>query len=498
MAKILVADDNSNIQKMVGFALKDQGIEVIAVGNGEAAVRKISDVRPDLVLADVFMPVRNGYEVCQYVKSDQSLSHIPVILLVGAFDPLDEQEAQRVGVDGVLKKPFVPPEPLISMVRSALSRAGAAAEREAAAARTAAAKPDPRAMAASLPPNESFRDSEPAEVSAAEAEPRGHFAQDFVRYASPLKIPAEEQPLAFGSLLETKESPPENGTAAAEAESEADFLVPRNPQLEESRAWNAPHQEEGQEETEEGQEEPSWRPDVVDEGLEEGTPTAVAPDWRDTVLSRVTKNAESRPEEVSPARDASGIQAESAAPETPASLEVAGAPNEAGKAAPATETRQESWFSVPTNPWDAEVQKANRLADTWNMTATAAPEVESAEPVRSQPVGTAALAEEAVAAVALEEQAHDDPRNYSPGETVPANEAEASWAALAEPPAPETIHAPPPEPLAPTDHATTAAIDVDSVVARVLEKMTPEVVERVTREILKPVVEAIVRGELKK
>src|SRR3989454_5838545 len=124
VAKILVADDNSNIQKMVGLALKDQGIDVVAVGNGEAAVRKISDLRPDLVLADVFMPVRNGYEVCQYVKMDASLAHIPVILLVGAFDPLDEQEAQRVGADGVLKKPFVPPDPLISMVKSALARAG--------------------------------------------------------------------------------------------------------------------------------------------------------------------------------------------------------------------------------------------------------------------------------------------------------------------------------------------------------------------------------------
>ena len=124
MAKILVADDNSNIQKMVGLALKDQGIDVVAVGNGEAAVRKISDIRPDLVLADVFMPVRNGYEVCKYVKDDRTLAHIPVILLVGAFDPLDEQEAQRVGADGVLKKPFVPPDPLISMVKSALARAG--------------------------------------------------------------------------------------------------------------------------------------------------------------------------------------------------------------------------------------------------------------------------------------------------------------------------------------------------------------------------------------
>src|SRR5436190_9977577 len=125
VAKILVADDNSNIQKMVGLALKDHGIEVVAVGNGEAAVRKISDIRPDLVLADVFMPVRNGYEVCKYVKDDAALKHIPVILLVGAFDPLDEQEAQRVGADGVLKKPFVPPDHLISMVKSALARAGA-------------------------------------------------------------------------------------------------------------------------------------------------------------------------------------------------------------------------------------------------------------------------------------------------------------------------------------------------------------------------------------
>src|SRR5262249_16443504 len=124
VAKILVADDNSNIQKMVGLALQDHGIQVVAVGNGEAAVRKISDVRPDLILADVFMPVRNGYEVCKFVKEDSALSHIPVILLVGAFDPLDEQEAQRVGADGVLKKPFVPPDPLISMVKSALTRAG--------------------------------------------------------------------------------------------------------------------------------------------------------------------------------------------------------------------------------------------------------------------------------------------------------------------------------------------------------------------------------------
>ena len=122
MPRIMVADDNTNIQKMVVLAFEERGIEVVAVGNGEAAVRKIPDTNPDLILADVFMPVRNGYEVCEFVKKDTRFAHIPVILLVGAFDPLDEKEARRVGADGVLKKPFVPPDPLIAMVTSALEK----------------------------------------------------------------------------------------------------------------------------------------------------------------------------------------------------------------------------------------------------------------------------------------------------------------------------------------------------------------------------------------
>ena len=120
MPRILVADYNSNIQKMVALALKDQGVEVVGVGNGEAAVRKVSEISPDVILADVFMPVRNGYEVCEFVKNDSRYMHTPVVLLVGAFDPLDEHEAQRVRADGVLKKPFVPPEPLINLVKALL------------------------------------------------------------------------------------------------------------------------------------------------------------------------------------------------------------------------------------------------------------------------------------------------------------------------------------------------------------------------------------------
>ena len=73
MPRILVADDNSNIQKMVVLAFQERGIDVTSVGNGEAAVRRLPDLNPDLVLADVFMPVRNGYEVCEFVKKDAAI-----------------------------------------------------------------------------------------------------------------------------------------------------------------------------------------------------------------------------------------------------------------------------------------------------------------------------------------------------------------------------------------------------------------------------------------
>ena len=122
MPRILIADDNSNIQKMVTLALHDAGIEVVSVSNGGAAIRSLPDTLPDLVLADVFMPVRNGYEVCEFIKHDTRFSQVPVVLLVGAFDPLDETEAQRVSADGILKKPFIPPDPLINLVKALLSK----------------------------------------------------------------------------------------------------------------------------------------------------------------------------------------------------------------------------------------------------------------------------------------------------------------------------------------------------------------------------------------
>jgi len=217
VSTILVADDNSNIQKMVTLALKDQGINVVAVGNGEAAIRKLPDVLPDLVLADIFMPVRNGYEVCEYVKQDTRFSHIPVILLVGAFDPLDEREAQRVGAEGVLKKPFVPPEPLITLVKSVLAKS--ASERLVAVAAT-------HAPGVEGAPSPLAADSVEPVAPPVEMHEEG--------FASPLpriEFGEREKPLAFGEMLQTP---------AVEVEPEPETDAQRETTLGEMPFWHGP------------------------------------------------------------------------------------------------------------------------------------------------------------------------------------------------------------------------------------------------------------------
>jgi CheY-like chemotaxis protein len=290
VAKILVADDNSNIQRMVGLALKDQGIEVVAVGNGEAAVRKISELRPDLVLADVFMPVRNGYEVCEYVKKDTSLAHIPVILLVGAFDPLDEQEAQRVGADGVLKKPFVPPDPLIAMVKAALQRAGislgpATPEKSAAPPPRKAADllprtptPPPPTPVSPLAGVSFSTPPAPAAPTASSGSSGGPapFApvigdESFVDEPprpEPVKIDAAKHTLAFGNLLE-----PTTEEAAEDTE---------NVKAADWRALDEPDDVPEEEEEEVKESAPSWRRDGGEGAFVSEDGSGPVKDWRES------------------------------------------------------------------------------------------------------------------------------------------------------------------------------------------------------------------------
>ena len=115
--KLLVADDSITIQKIVTLAFAGEDIAVEAVSSGEAALESATIFRPDVVLADVFMPGMSGYQVCESIKNNTEMPEIPVILLVGAFEPFDKSEADRVGCDGHLTKPFDTSE-LIEMIRS--------------------------------------------------------------------------------------------------------------------------------------------------------------------------------------------------------------------------------------------------------------------------------------------------------------------------------------------------------------------------------------------
>ena len=116
---ILLADDSPTIRRLVTQTFAGGDFRIVEVSNGDAAIKTFEEVRPSVVLADVYMPGKNGYQVCQYIRSHPSLSATPVILLVGAFDAFDEESAKQAGATGNITKPFEPGA-LIELVQSIL------------------------------------------------------------------------------------------------------------------------------------------------------------------------------------------------------------------------------------------------------------------------------------------------------------------------------------------------------------------------------------------
>ena len=107
--KLLLADDSITVQRVIALTFQGEGIEVIAVGDGDLAVDAIDRERPQIVLADLSMPGRDGYAVAEYVKRSPELSKdTRVVLLTGAAEPVEESRSRALGIDGVLSKPFEP------------------------------------------------------------------------------------------------------------------------------------------------------------------------------------------------------------------------------------------------------------------------------------------------------------------------------------------------------------------------------------------------------
>ena len=104
---------------MIELTFADEDIRVIAVGNGQQAIDRIKADPPDIVLADTGMPERDGYDVSTFIKEDPALAHIPVVLLTGAFEPVDGDRARQAGCDAVMVKPFEP-QAVIGRVRELL------------------------------------------------------------------------------------------------------------------------------------------------------------------------------------------------------------------------------------------------------------------------------------------------------------------------------------------------------------------------------------------
>ncbi len=116
---ILLADDSPTIRRLVIHTFADADFKIVEVSNGDAAIKALEEVKPNLVMTDIYMPGKNGYEVCAYVRHHSSLNATPVILLVGAFDAFDEERAKRSGATANITKPFEPGA-LIDLVKSVL------------------------------------------------------------------------------------------------------------------------------------------------------------------------------------------------------------------------------------------------------------------------------------------------------------------------------------------------------------------------------------------
>jgi DNA-binding response OmpR family regulator len=118
--KLILADDSITIQKVVELILAEENFEIKSTNNGEEALSAIPSFQPNVVLADIEMPKMNGYQLCEKIKQDPSSQGISVILLAGAFEPIDEELAKQVKADDYIVKPFESQE-LLSKINAVLT-----------------------------------------------------------------------------------------------------------------------------------------------------------------------------------------------------------------------------------------------------------------------------------------------------------------------------------------------------------------------------------------
>lgn len=174
MQKVLVVDDSVSVRKLVEKALEGRGLQVLAAASGTEAILMLDRDRPDVVICDVVLPDKDGYQICRYVRTHPAISATPVLLISGIDNGTVQACAAEVRSDGVMFKPFGVDE-LLSKIDTLLAGRVNGAKRETAAPPVAAASaasvpavvaPAAPASAPSAPPVSVPVPSAPAAVSA--------------------------------------------------------------------------------------------------------------------------------------------------------------------------------------------------------------------------------------------------------------------------------------------------------------------------------------------
>lgn len=193
---ILLADDSLTIQKVVELTFADTDNRVVAVSSGDELLDRLGDSQPDLIICDVIMPGKDGYEVCQQIKSSPEWLHLPVILLTGTFEPFDRDRAIAAGCSEIITKPFEARK-LVDTVERLIG--------------------GPEVTTPATP------DASPAATGEGE---------DWPEEATPVDVPSEAETEDFGTQLSAPESE-EDGiefTTSGFAEMEAAGRTPGGPQ----------------------------------------------------------------------------------------------------------------------------------------------------------------------------------------------------------------------------------------------------------------------------
>jgi len=119
MAKVLIVDDSQTVREMVSDQLRKSGFEVIEAVDGEEAIVKVQATTPDVIVTDIVMPRKNGYELTRWLKNEASTKHIPIIMCTSKSEEFDVYWGMKQGADAYITKPYHPPD-LVDAVKRLL------------------------------------------------------------------------------------------------------------------------------------------------------------------------------------------------------------------------------------------------------------------------------------------------------------------------------------------------------------------------------------------